>query len=94
MLEDETLHPFHPGASLQEISDRVDAGAVVEVIDESTPEDALPLAAVRPDGTVNLQPGRDAPASEDAVIGLVGGRSGPSAGDEARPAPTTDQKEN
>ncbi|MDH3227720.1 MAG: cation:proton antiporter [Thermoleophilia bacterium] len=94
VLEDETLHPFHPRASLQDITERVDAGAVVEVIDDPTRDDVLPLAAVRPDGTVNLQPGRDAPAPEDTVVGLVGGHSGPSAGDDGRPAQTTDQREN
>ncbi len=93
VLEDQTLHPFDPRVSLEDITALVDAGAVVEVIDGPTREDVLPLAAVRPDGTVNLQPGRDAPAPEDTVIALIGGRSGQSAADDTRPVPTTDTKE-
>ena len=70
-LEDRSAHPFAPGVSLQDIDARIDEGAVVEVIDGSTSPDSLPLAAVSPQGTVNLQPGSHAPGPKDTVIALA-----------------------
>jgi hypothetical protein len=49
----------------------VEAGAVVEVVNGPMPEDALPLAAVAANGTVNLQPGIRTPENDDTVVALV-----------------------
>jgi hypothetical protein len=72
-IRDRSAHPFAPGVTLQDIDSRVAAGAVVEVIDRPSDADSIPLAAVGPDGTVNLQPGYNAPGEDDTVIALVGG---------------------
>jgi hypothetical protein len=71
VLKDRSAHPFARGVTVQDIDDLIDAGGVVEVVKEPTSAGVLPLAAVRPDGTVNLQPSRDAPGPEDTVIALV-----------------------
>jgi NhaP-type Na+/H+ or K+/H+ antiporter len=71
VLEDRSAHPFAPTVTLQDIDARIDGGAVVQVVDQSGSKDALPLAAVSPDRTVNLQPGSRAPGPEDTVIALV-----------------------
>ena len=49
----------------------VDAGATVQVLEASPSADDLLLAAVSPDGAVNLQPGSVAPGQDDSVIALV-----------------------
>lgn len=72
VLARRSAHPFTPGVTLQDIDELVRSGARVEAMDRMRP-DAVPLAAVRPDGTVNLQPGKDAPSPGDRLIGLVGG---------------------
>jgi NhaP-type Na+/H+ or K+/H+ antiporter len=72
VLAHRSAHPFTPGVTLQDIDEMVRSGARVEAMDRMRP-DAVPLAAVRPDGTVNLQPGKDAPSPGDRLIGLVGG---------------------
>jgi hypothetical protein len=74
VLADRSAHPFAPGVDLQDIEARVDAGATVEVLDGPPAEDDLLLAAVSPDGAVNLQPGVHTPGPEDAVIALVGSK--------------------
>jgi NhaP-type Na+/H+ or K+/H+ antiporter len=70
-VADRSAHPFAPGITLQDVSSRVDSGAVVKVIDQPATDDVLPLAAVSPDGSVNLQPGGHSPAADDALIALV-----------------------
>ena len=47
------------------------AGATVAVLDDPAAAGTLALAAVQPDGAVNLQPGSKPPDPEDRVIGLV-----------------------
>jgi NhaP-type Na+/H+ or K+/H+ antiporter len=74
-IRDRSAHPFTPGVTLQEIDSRVAAGAVVKVIRQPPGDTVIPLAAVSPDGTVNLQPGYSAPGAGDTVIALVGGSS-------------------
>jgi NhaP-type Na+/H+ or K+/H+ antiporter len=72
VLAHRSAHPFTPGVTLQDIDELVRSGSRVEAMDQMGP-DAVPLAAVRPDGSVNLQPGKDAPSPGDRLIGLVGG---------------------
>jgi NhaP-type Na+/H+ or K+/H+ antiporter len=72
VLKDRTAHPFGPDVTLQEIDARIKAGAVVGVVDGPLGTDAIPLAAVAPDGTVNLQPGARTPGDEDTLIALAG----------------------
>ena len=75
VLTRRSAHPFAPDVNdvtVQDIDDLMDAGAVVEAIDDPTGADVLPLAAVSSDGTVNLQPGDHTPGPEDTVIALVG----------------------
>lgn len=73
VLMHRSVHPFGPDVTIQDIDERVDAGARVEVVDHGPASaSVLPLAAVSPDGTVNLQPGRDAPGPQDTVVALVG----------------------
>jgi len=74
-LADRSAHPFAPGVTLQDVEARLDAGAVVKVIDQPASEAVLLLAAVGPDGAVNLQPGARAPGPDDTVIALVGPRA-------------------
>ena len=71
-ITDRSAHPFAPGVTLQDIESRVAAGAVVKVIDQPSDADSIPLAAVSPDGTVNLQPGYSTPGVDDAIIVLFG----------------------
>ena len=70
-IADRSAHPFAPGVSLQDVNSRADAGAVVRVIDQPATDDMLPLAAVSPDGSVNLQPGSRSPGPDDTLIALV-----------------------
>ena len=83
VLKDRSAHPFGPDVTLQDIETRIKAGAVVEVIDGPPSPDAIPLAAVGPDGTVNLQPGSRDPGPEDNVIALT---TAPTGGVDAPPA--------
>jgi hypothetical protein len=71
VLADRSAHPFGPGVTLQDIEGRVDAGATVHVLEASPSADDLLLAAVSPDGAVNLQPGSVTPGQDDSVIALV-----------------------
>lgn len=57
VLEAWTPQPFAPDLNLRRISERVASGAAVEVCTEGLPDGAIPLVAVRADGTVDLQPG-------------------------------------
>lgn len=68
-----SARPFAPGLTYEDIEERVEAGARVRFLDDLDADGVLPLAAVRPDGTVNLQPGSRAPTPTDRVIGLVDG---------------------
>jgi hypothetical protein len=63
--------PFGPGITFEDIEARVAAGATVRTLDDHTDDDVLMLAAVSPDGTVNLQPGSRKPSTHDLVIALV-----------------------
>ena len=72
VLADRSAHPFGPGVDLQDIEARIAAGAKVEVLDGRPTVDDLMLAAISPDGAVNLQPGGRAPGSDDSLIALVG----------------------
>ena len=70
MLAHRSAHPFAPGVTLQDIDDLVHSGARVRQIDDAA-AGALPLAAVAPDGTVNLRPGMSAPKPDDRLVGFV-----------------------
>jgi hypothetical protein len=73
VLVGRSAHPFGPGVTLQDIEDRVDAGATVQVLQASPSAGDLVLASVSPDGAVNLQPGNEAPGQDDRVVALVSG---------------------
>lgn len=60
-----------PGVTDAEVRHHVERGARVDVIDTADVEQGLLLAAVRPDGTVNLHPGKLHPAPSDVLVGLV-----------------------
>jgi hypothetical protein len=63
---------FAPGVHRTDLDARALAGATVEVVARSdAAEGALLLAAVRPDGSVNLAPGRRHVGANDVLIGLV-----------------------
>ena len=51
---------FGPEATLGSIEGRIEAGAEIRALgdDEVVPDGAVPLVTVRPDGTVDLKPGR------------------------------------
>jgi hypothetical protein len=63
--------PFAPGVTFENIQTRVASGATVQVVEDDTGADVLPLAAVSPDGSANLQPGSRSPGTDDTIIGLV-----------------------
>jgi len=68
-----SAQPFAPGITLVDIEERLAAGATFEFIDGALEAGMLPVAAVAPEGTVNLYPGgKRGPGSEDKVIALVG----------------------
>ncbi len=67
-----TPQPFAPDVTLAELADRVAAGAVVRACPEGVPQGAVPLAAVSPDGSVDLAPGIGRRAPEGTVVALVG----------------------
>jgi len=71
VLADRSAHPFGPDVHLQDIQERVDAGATVEVLDRPPVTSDLLLAAVSLEGAVNLQPGSRPIGPEDTVIALV-----------------------
>jgi NhaP-type Na+/H+ or K+/H+ antiporter len=63
---------FAPGVHRTDLDARALAGATVAVVARSdAAEGALLLAAVRPDGSVNLAPGRRHVGANDVLIGLV-----------------------
>ena len=70
-VADRSAHPFAPGVTLQDVTSRVDAGAVVKVVDHPVTDHVVPLAAVSPDGSVDLQPGSHSPGADDILIALV-----------------------
>jgi NhaP-type Na+/H+ or K+/H+ antiporter len=69
---------FGPGITYEHIERRVAAGATIGVVNGATRGhgddggDVLLLAAVRSDGTVNLQPGARTPVGDEILIGLRG----------------------
>ncbi|MCZ6444716.1 MAG: cation:proton antiporter [Planctomycetota bacterium] len=67
-----SARPFAPGVTLENIEARIASGATVQLVEAPIGADVLPLAAVSPDGAVNLQPGSRTPGREDTIIGLVG----------------------
>jgi NhaP-type Na+/H+ or K+/H+ antiporter len=67
-----STRPFAPGVTFEDIQARVASGATVQVVEDDTGADLLPLAAVSPDGTANLQPGSRSPGADDTIIALVG----------------------
>jgi NhaP-type Na+/H+ or K+/H+ antiporter len=69
VLAHRSAHPFAPGVTLQDIDEAVNSGALVRPI-VAGDADALPLAAVGPNGAVNLRPGMHPPKPEDTLIGL------------------------
>jgi hypothetical protein len=71
IFQHDSAYAFASDVTLQDINVLVDAGAVVEVVNGPMPEDALPLAAVAANGTVNLQPGIRTPETDDTVVALV-----------------------
>ena len=64
---------FAPGVHRTDLDAQVEAGAMVTVVPRGAPRDerGLVLAAVRPDGSVNLAPGRRRVGPHDRLIGLV-----------------------
>lgn len=68
-----SARPFAPGITFEDIDGLVEAGATIELFGapDAHRAEVLPLAAVEPGGTVNLQPGSRAPKPDDRVIGLV-----------------------
>ena len=67
--------PFTEDANLCELRHRVDAGAEVVVCEGDLPAGAVPLAAVRDDGYVDLQPGMAQRSVGSPLVALVGGDS-------------------
>jgi hypothetical protein len=67
--------PFAFGVTFEDIQARVASGATVQVVEDYTGADVLPLAAVGPDGTANLRPDSRSPGTEDTLIALVGAPS-------------------
>ncbi len=72
-----TAHAFGRGLTRADIDERIAAGATIQLIDDAGEEDALRLASVADDGTVDLAVADKAPKSGDVVIALVGGRFSP-----------------
>lgn len=66
-----SAHAFARGITRSDIEDRVTAGATVQVVTDAAGEDMLTLAAVSPDGTVDLRVAGTTPRPGDAVIALV-----------------------
>lgn len=64
--------PFDPGVTLAEIEGRLAAGATIRAISGPMGKGTIPLAAVAPDGTVNLTPGIRRSGGEDKIVALVG----------------------
>lgn len=73
LTETWTPQPFAPDVSWAAIQDRIDAGAAVQRCPDGLPAGAIPLAAVLPDGSVDLQPGMARRPPEGALVALVGG---------------------
>jgi len=65
--------PFAPDANLDEISQRAASGAAVKPCPDGVPDGAIPMAAVRPDGMVDLRPGLHRPDPRATVVALTGG---------------------
>ncbi|MEZ5143381.1 MAG: cation:proton antiporter [Acidimicrobiales bacterium] len=73
LFEAWTPQPFAADVSLDRIRSRLAAGAEVRVCPEGISDGAIPLAAVRPDGSVDLRPGLARRAPTGTVVALVGG---------------------
>ncbi len=64
-------HPFAPGTTRSRIDALVAAGGTVEVLDHEPGSDAVLLAAVAPDGSVDLAPGAKPNRTDATRIALV-----------------------
>ncbi|MCB0965154.1 MAG: hypothetical protein KDA98_17890, partial [Acidimicrobiales bacterium] len=67
--------PFAPGTTLSELDRRAAAGARVRACPDGVPADAIALAVVHLDGSVDLRPGRRGrrrPRTDGTPIALVG----------------------
>jgi hypothetical protein len=64
--------PFAPGTTLANIDARIASGAHVQLVEDPSGADVLPLASVSPDGAVNLKPGSRSIGAKDTIFGLVG----------------------
>ena len=67
-----TAHAFRGQVTRIDIGDRFDTGATVQTFDAPPPDDALLLAAVSPDGDIDLNPIADTAGPDDTLIALVG----------------------
>lgn len=75
--------PFSDEVTLTDIEERTQAGATIEVVDGDLPSDALLMAVVHDDGTVDLAPGGRGARRQRRAARAVGSivlvdRSGPS----------------
>jgi NhaP-type Na+/H+ or K+/H+ antiporter len=66
-------HPFAPGTTRERVDRLVSAGATVEVLDAPPASDGLVLAAISPDGTVDLTPTAKRRTDGSRMIALVTG---------------------
>jgi hypothetical protein len=82
IFQHESAYAFAPDVTLQDINVLVEAGAVVEVVNGLMGDDALPLAAVSADGTVNLRPGIRTSETDDTVVALFQVRGDSSSGND------------
>ena len=71
VVRDASAHAFVPGLTLADIDDRLSAGATVAILPGPAGPGDIPLVAVAPDGTANLQPGARTPGAGDRLIALV-----------------------
>jgi hypothetical protein len=66
-----TAHAFRGEVTRIDISDRYQAGATVQVVTAPVPPETLLLAAVSPDGDVDLEATIDGADPDDTLIALV-----------------------
>lgn len=66
-------HPFAPDVTRADIEERVEAGATIQIVEESDPDTILPLAMVTSDGTVSFRVDDTSADAGHTIIGLVGG---------------------
>ena len=67
--------PFGVGVDVSMLDRRANAGGQVQVCRDGLPPGAIPLAAVRDDGSVDLRPGRGRRPQAGTLIALVGGEA-------------------